>query len=143
MLMLFLFTVKHLMTPDQQQTLVAPITLLDSFDNFEKTDQALCFFGYFSLCVFIGLLLHWWEYIREINLLIDKLFVTLSVISVMQINSTNLCKVVKDVDTVFIPAENPAISEETLEQAQLSVGWTVRPSWTGMWKQLKMRNLIP
>lgn len=64
-------------------------------------------------------------------------------ISGAQMNSTNLCKVVKDIDTVFIPAQDPTISEETLEQAKLAVGWTVRPSWTRMWKQLKMRNLIP
>lgn len=64
-------------------------------------------------------------------------------ITVAQMNSTNLCKVVKDVDAVFIPAEDPTLSEETLEQAQLSLGWTVRPGGPRVGQQVQMRNLDP
>lgn len=66
-----------------------------------------------------------------------------TVISAQQKNSTYLCEIVKDIDTVFIPAEDPTISEETLEQAELALSGAARPDWTRTWKQLKMRNLNP
>lgn len=121
------------LTPDQPQTPTATFTFLDEFSHLETTDP--------SLCDLIGQLLYWLQYIWVIYGLRSCLW--LSVITVVQINSTNLCKVVKDVDTVLIPAEDPTILEETLEQAKLSLGWTVRPGWTRKGKQLKMRNLIP
>lgn len=61
----------------------------------------------------------------------------------MPLRQTNLFKIVEDIDTVFVPAENPSSSEETMEQSELSVGRAVRPNGTRMWEQLKMRNLSP
>lgn len=55
----------------------------------------------------------------------------------------NLFKTVEDIDAVFVPAEDPTVPEETLEQSELSVSRPVRPDWTRMWKQLKLRNLSP
>ena len=48
---------------------------------------------------------------------------------------------VQDVDAVLVPAEDPAVSEETAEQTQLSVCGTIRSDWTGTGEQLKLRNL--
>lgn len=61
----------------------------------------------------------------------------------MPLRQTNLFKIVEDIDTVFVPAENPSSSEETMEQSELSLSRAVRPNGTRMWKQLKMRNLSP
>ena len=55
---------------------------------------------------------------------------------------SDLIQTVEDVDAVFVPAEDPALSEETAEQTELSFCWTVSSDWTRTRKQLKLRNLM-
>lgn len=48
---------------------------------------------------------------------------------------------VEDVDAVLIPAEDPAVSEETAQQPELSICWTISSDWTRTRKHLKLRDL--
>lgn len=52
-----------------------------------------------------------------------------------------LVKTVEDIDAVLIPAEDPALPEDTAEQTKLSVCRTVSSNWIGTRKQFKLRNL--
>lgn len=48
---------------------------------------------------------------------------------------------VEDIDAVLIPAQDPAVSEETAQQPELSICWTISSDWTGTRKHLKLRDL--
>lgn len=52
-----------------------------------------------------------------------------------------LVNTVEHIDAVLVPAEDPTLPEETAEQPELSVCWTISSQQIRTRKQLKLRNL--